>query len=506
MSPQPNLSREKWGRVLVAIAFVIVAAAVVVALPLFGARPFALVPLLIGALLASIGGALVPGPAPWSRASFRKVSKWAVVVIVVAAGWMISYFINVQIDVTQMQVNTLADESLQVSRAVDVDVRIVSFLPEGERAAVELGALLARYTAVNGRVQAEPRSLRRAADIEVARGLGVAALLPLGGPNVVVIAAAGQPVSVRFDAGLPNQEEQITNALRQATTTKADVRAYVMAGHGEPALRDSGPLGFSRLREALQGRGIELVSLPLVVVGGHIPADARLLVVAPSSSPLSLAESEALTTFIDGGGNAVLLLEPDLPMPWQQAAAAKFGVTVLDDVIVDESPFSSLLGGADTATGSTQLGHAINRPLAGALTHFARATALTSAPMGEIESVAVISTGDEASAPKTNAHGPLPLVIAADGHKKPLGRVVVVADCSFVQNAGIGLGANRDLAINSILWLAQDEAFITLRPRQKTGALIFLSPSSREALAFVLVFLIPVWFAAAARALSALRR
>ena len=65
---------------------------------------------------------------------------------------------------------------------------------------------------------------------------------------------------------------------------------------------------------------------------------------------------------------------------------------------------------------------------------------------------------------------------------------------------------NRDLAINSILWLAQDEAFITLRPRQKTGALIFLSPSSREALAFVLVFLIPVWFAAAARALSALRR
>ena len=256
MSPQPNLSREKWGRVLVAIAFVIVAAAVVVALPLFGARPFALVPLLIGALLASIGGALVPGPAPWSRASFRKVSKWAVVVIVVAAGWMISYFINVQIDVTQMQVNTLADESLQVSRAVDVDVRIVSFLPEGERAAVELGAWLARYTAVNGRVQAEPRSLRRAADIEVARGLGVAALLPLGGPNVVVIAAAGQPVSVRFDAGLPNQEEQITNALRQATTTKADVRAYVMAGHGEPALRDSGPLGFSRLREALQGRGI----------------------------------------------------------------------------------------------------------------------------------------------------------------------------------------------------------------------------------------------------------
>ncbi len=496
--------REQRGAALAAVGAVLVAASLVVALPLFGPRPFALVPLLGGALALSLGAALQKRPQPVLR-SFSQMAKWAVPAIVVFAGWVSSHFVISTIDITQAQVNTLAAESLAVAQGLDAEVCIVSFVAEGDRAALELQTLVALYTAANPRVHAEPRSLKRAADLDVARELGIAALLPLGGPNVVVVAPHAR-VPLRFDAGLPNHEEQITNALRQATTTKTTIRAYVVAGHGEPALHDASPLGLSHFREALQARGIELVPLPLLLVGGRIPADARLLILPPTTTAYADAEIAAIGAYVDGGGHLLLLLEPDAPQAVQQMLAGRFGVTILDDVVIDESPFSQLLGGADTATGSSQLGHPINQPLQGALTHFPRATALATTPIAGIDVVAVISSGSDARAPKTNARGPLPLLVAADGKRQPSGRAVVVADTSFLQNAGIGLGANRDLAINSVLWLVQDESFIAVRARQKSGALIFLSPSSREALAFVLLFLIPVSLAAAAAVLSASRR
>jgi hypothetical protein len=490
------------GRAILAAGVVVVAAAVVVAIPLFGPRPFAVLPLLLGALAVSAGAALQPKGGSLSFRSLAQLSKWGLPVVVTAAGWTLAHFVDARIDVTTARANTLADESLKVADAVAVDVRVVSFLPEGERAAIELSSLIERYQTANPRVHAEPRSMKRAVDVDEARVLGVAALLPLGGPNVVVIAVGGQPVPLRFDAGMPNHEEQITNALRLATTTKARVRAYVCAGHGEPELRDTGPLGLSRFREAMDARGVELVSLPVAA----IPADARMLIVLPTTTAFTDPETKAVQDYVDAGGHLFLFLEPDAPSAIAQALAGRFGVTILNDVLVDESPFSQMLGGADTATGSSQLGHAINRPLQGALTHFARATALTTSPMAGVDSVAVISTGPDAQAKKTNARGPLPLLFANDGKHQPLGRAVVVADTSFMQNAGIHLGANRDLAINSALWLVQDESFITVRPRQKTGALIFLSPSSREALAFLLLFLIPVGLTATGAVLSALRR
>jgi hypothetical protein len=99
-----------------------------------------------------------------------------------------------------------------------------------------------------------------------------------------------------------------------------------------------------------------------------------------------------------------------------------------------------------------------------------------------------------------------PHEIEAGGRRLTFRRAVIAADASFVENAGIGLGANRDLALNAILWLVKDESWIAVRPRAKTGALLFLTPSSREALAFALMFLIPVTLAALGAARAASRR
>lgn len=506
---QPGQMMSPRARVVFAVSAVVVVASLVIAVPVFGPRPYALVPLLLGALGLAISAASAKGET--STFSFRRAAKWGAPLVVITASWALAHLIDLRIDVTKAKANTLSAESQNVSRNLKQPLRIVAFVEPGDRTETELVALVERYQHEAPQLVLERRSVKRAEDVARANALGVAELLPLGGPNVVVV-IPGDAVGVddrvgarlRFDAGTPSQEEQLTNALREATTTSARARVYVLAGHGEPEVRDEGPLGLGRLQKDLLARNVELVPLPLAMVGMKVPDDARALLVLPGTTPVGSDEEAAVRAYVDHNGS--VFVGADVGSSAAVAAiAGSVGVTVLDDVLVDESPFSGLLG-ADTVTGASQMGHAITRPLRGALTHFTRAAALAISPIDGREIVPVISSGSEAKAPKSDAHGPLPLVIASDGHLKAGGRAVVAADANFVENAGIGLGANRDLALNIVLWLVKDDSFIAVHPRAKTGALLFLTPSSRELLAFVLMFLIPVTLAAIGAALSALRR
>lgn len=351
--------------------------------------------------------------------------------------------------------------------------------------------------------------MRRADDSEKARILGVAEHLALGGPNVVVLAAGGGPVRLRFDAGLPDHEERLTNALRRATTTTLH-KIYIVAGHGEADVVDDGPVGLSRWKQALSARGVELVPLPLSKVG-VVPEDARGLVVLPGTTPLTDDEASVVDAAIARGVPLLLAVDPDRPTPRLSSWAAGFGVDVVGDVdadvIVDESPFSTMLGGADVASGQGQIGHPITRPLRGALTHFPRAALLALSPTDGLEATPIVSTGPEAKSRRTGAVGPLPLVVAvtAAGDAKAR-RTVVCADASFLENAAAGQGANHDLAVNLGLWVSAVDDAIVVRPRSKTGTLVFLTPDGRATLTFVVVVAVPGLLLMIATAWAARRR
>ena len=511
-------------RAVAAAGAVMTGVALVVALPVFGPRPASLLVLILGGALLAAGSAAAGETRRAARKTFRGSWKWGVAVVIALASIGGSRFVERRIDVTKASVNTLSEESVAVARALPVTVRVVAFVEGAGRAGDELRALVGRYEALTDRVRLELRSAGRAADLDVARATGLAELLALGGPNVAVVPvvddggsiAAGSIVRIRFDAGLADAEEQLTNALRRATTASAPTRVYVIAGHGEPDVRDDGPAGLSRLRDALRARNVELVGLPLSVAGGRVPGDARAVVVPPSTTPWAPAEDEALVAYADAGGALLALLEPDLPPTALASLVARHGVDVLPDVIVDDGPFHAMLGGADVVTGTTQMAHAITRPLRGALTHFPRAMALGISPVDGVTTTPVVSSGAEARAPKVNATGPLPLVVVAEtttpslpaaaGRGRRQGRVAVAADATFAQNGSIGLGANRDLAQNLVLWLVEDDDHIVVRPHQRGGSLVFLTPTGREALAFVLLVVVPGLLAAAGAAITAARR
>ncbi len=496
----------------------------VVALPIFGPTLFGLSGVILGGIAIASAALVAPTTtaasasgahstshvvAPWAKGARASSRAALALTVMLAVGAVVAgAWVPGRIDVTRQAVNTLAPESEQVAKALAVDVRIVAFVDD-DRTATELGALVAKYRAHTPRLTLERRSVRRAEDSDLARQLGVAEYLSLGGPNVVVVAEEGSspphdPVRLRFEAGQPDHEERLTNALRRATSSTT-TKVYVLTGHGEAELGDEGPRGLSRLKVSLGSRGVELVPLPLALVG-VVPDDAAAVIVLPGTVALGDAEVRAVDAAIELGLPLFVALDPDRPSPQLASWAAARGVDVVDDVVIDESPFATMLGGADVASGQTQLGHPITRSLRGALTHFPRASVVGLSPVDGVETVPVVSTGPDATSTKTGAKGPLPLVVAAAAPGGVARRAVVCADATFLENADAARGANHDLAMNAVMWLSAVDDRIAVRPRSRGGSLVLLTPSGRSTLTFVVVVLIPALLWAVAAAWAAVRR
>jgi hypothetical protein len=487
---------------------------VVVGIPVFGLGGAGLSFLIVGGLLLVLAGLLLPNVGAAERARGRRtgLGLLAAALALLGGGVFFGAFVDVNIDITAARSNSLAEESLAVLAAADraaaaadvgtaADVEVVSFVstPRGQE---ELSTLVRRYQRLSKRLRFSPLSMQRPEDLDRARALGVAEYLALGGPDVVVVFRE-HPVRFRFQPGAPDQEAQLTNAIRRATSTRSS-KIYVLAGQGEPDVVEAGPLGLSRLKTALQLRGVELVPLPLTLVG-RLPDDAVALMIMPGLVPLPDAATTLLHTALNNDVSVFLAVDPDHASQAINALCAGVGVDVVDDVIVDDSPFSSMLGGADVATGQSNIAHTIVRPLQGALTHFPRANLLAITPIDDLTATPIVSTGAEARSRKTGAQGPLPLVVAIE-RAASTQRVVVAADADFVQNAHITQGANADLALNAMLWLSAVDDAIVVRPRTSGGTLVFFTPSGRSQLTFVVVLLVPALLAMAAAAWATLRR
>ena len=69
---------------------------------------------------------------------------------------------------------------------------------------------------------------------------------------------------------------------------------------------------------------------------------------------------------------------------------------------------------------------------------------------------------------------------------KPETRVVVVGDSDFAANAGLGIQGNRDLFMNTIGWLSQQENLIAIRPKNPEDRRITLTATQQSNLTLAL--------------------
>src|SRR5262249_47807859 len=78
-----------------------------------------------------------------------------------------------------------------------------------------------------------------------------------------------------------------------------------------------------------------------------------------------------------------------------------------------------------------------------------------------------------------------------DDSAKPETRVVVFGDSDFASNAIMGIQGNRDLFMNIVGWLSQQENLISIRPRDPDDRRITLTATQQENIKWLSWLIIP---------------
>jgi ABC-type uncharacterized transport system involved in gliding motility auxiliary subunit len=309
-------------------------------------------------------------------------------------------------------------------------------------------------------------------------------------------------------------EEGITGAfIRDLKNTTRTV--CFVTGSGEHQIEDTERSGYSRFKELLGKDDYTAKSISLLQKA-EVPADCTVLVVGGPSGDYQQPEVDAIKKFVEGGGRALLMLDPPLKMGRSEiadndalsAVLQGWGVTLDKDLILDLNPIGQLAGlGPQVALVTVYNSHAIVNEMKGSATGFPLSRSLDIKSGGKATVEKLFSSSDTSLAtskldspnvdpndPK-NKKGPLTIAAAGSyntGKENSQGRFVVIGSASWAANSFINFNGNRDLALNAMNWLSSDEDLISIRPKDREDRRITMTRGQLNVVRITSQFVLPL--------------
>jgi ABC-type uncharacterized transport system involved in gliding motility auxiliary subunit len=331
----------------------------------------------------------------------------------------------------------------------------------------------------------------------------------------------------RTERATSDSEQDLTNGIIKVVSGKQR-KVYFTQGHGERDTASSDPTGYNSIAQAL-GRENYTVEKVVIAQQGAVPDDASVVVAAGPKIAFFPNEIDALKKYLEKSGKLLLELDPpdkpdSPPLTNLIALAHDWGFDVGNNVVVDVSGMGRLIGtDASVPVVASYPSHPITErftfltafPLARSITpvsggvngHNAQTFIETSArSWAEADIKALLTSGevslDEA---KGDKKGPIPIgavvsavATPADAPKpaeeagtKPETRVAVIGDSDFVANSGLGIQGNKDLYMNTIGWLSQQENLISIRPKEPDDRRITLTATQQANIQWLSLLIIP---------------
>ncbi|MBF0161643.1 MAG: GldG family protein [Magnetococcales bacterium] len=414
-------------------------------------------------------------------------------------------------DWTATHRHSLAEQSIKAIQAFPKGITASVYVQEQGEQRTQLAALLEKYRAANPELSV--RFVDPDLDPAAARQADVAMY------GTIVLRSGEKTEKVT-----ENSEESLTNALIRLAKGDTKVIRFV-SGHGEHPLPERGGalpderggraqerLSYAKAAALLKGEGYQVSSFNLAAVE-KIPQDTVAIVLAGPRTPLLPIEVERLQVWWEAGGRILLMSDPHTQTGLEPFLKSH-GVTLLEGVVID--PVARLFGGGMTTPLVNQYDgeHPVTSGLQAA-SFFPEARGLRleavppeggegNKPPAASTAVRLLSGAERGwlkggSAPLeagtlefnagTDQRGPILLGVAIQKEKK---RLLVVGDSDFVADAYVGFSGNTDLFLNMIRWLAEDENFIAIKPKEVTDSGLLLSQGSGTMLFVGLVFGIPL--------------
>lgn len=330
-------------------------------------------------------------------------------------------------------------------------------------------------------------------------------------------------------------ESALTQAIIKLTTGQARTVCFT-EGHGEHDPNDSDVGGYSVAAGDLRSENFSVKKINILKDG--VPDSCTVVVVAGLAIPFREEERTRLQKWVEDGGKAMLLLEP-VGVTGLEPLMSVFGITAEDTLLrtTDEAAM-----GVDPLE-IYSIDYSSTHPITQALNqqrvivgdsmskiptrmYKARSLKTVSNPPENIELIDLITTIDMVKAYPSGGHdgeGGKPLtdtmsfVVAVTAKKtlsstksETLGameegeqkegsgsgeqtaRLAVFGDSDWAADGFMDLPSNRNIFLNTVAWLAEEEQTIGIRPREKKVIPITFAGKRNWLVMTVILLVIPV--------------
>lgn len=377
-------------------------------------------------------------------------------------------------------VNTLSDQSIQLLKSLDSDLKVTFFYKQGQEGTEDnrrlFRELIKKYQDQSDKLRLDFVEVNERPDLANQYGVNK-------GSGVVFLEYKGKKNRIeKID------EQEVTSALLKVTSDKSKI-VYFILGHGETdldELRDT--QGGNALKMLLSNNNYEVKTLGLAT-HPQIPADANAVAIIGPQQNFLDHELAALETYLKGGGSLWLALDSQKTGGLEKILA-KVGVVPMNNFVLNLVETAMGKGVNQGATMATEFS-----PTDQITKIFAKnELALFQNPMGLKRGQAPAGINVEDLVRIPDAMGFKTLKITGEGETSaytfamdvtgrwpgtdekanPM-RIVVYGDAHFLSNSMLYQNLNRDLALNTVAALVHDDSMISIAPREASITQMHLS-------------------------------
>jgi ABC-type uncharacterized transport system involved in gliding motility auxiliary subunit len=470
----------------------------------------------------------------------RSSTGLVAVVLGIALVFMVNYLASghyKRFDLTSSRLYTLSEKSRNIVKDLQEEIRVIVFMTPGSELYPQVRELLDRYAAASDMIQLEyidpDREPLRTKTLAEEFGISVAntVVFTAGDRSKYVTSDAmaeldfsgvqmGQPPTVKAFKG----EEQFTSAILSLVAPSVP-KVYFVTGHGEPSTTPAASMSersIATLAEALKRENMEVAEAHLL--SGQVPDDADVIAIVGPTRGFTVAEIEALHTFLEGGGRALIAMDPLIePNGTMRATGiegllSRWEVNLNDDLVIDPSkklPFYDL----SAVYLDAYRDHPVTQGMEGMAVLFLITRSITpteggvhtvtplveTTPEGWGESnLAQLLRGEAVDPGEGDTPGPVTVALAVEAMAEPLeaaeeeaaanqpgARLVVFGDSDFLSDSEIANAGNAVLATNAFNWLSSQEQALGIPAREVERVSLFMSAGQLQAILFVVLIIMP---------------
>lgn len=394
-------------------------------------------------------------------------------------------------DFSETQNFTLSRQTYQVLRALPREVGIKVFTHEGSPGYGAYQDLLTTYAKESPLITLE--------FIDPERQPGKAKEYQVSRIDTAVVESSSQKLYLQRAS-----EADMTNALLRVIQDTKKRIAFV-TGHGEKSLSDTESSGLSRAGDALtkQGYAVETVEWK------DTASNEFAVLVIPSPTQVVSAEDERrIGQFLEKGGRLLVMGDPG-----SQASLAPllspWGIRLGTGILADEQ--DRLGRGSPTALlVRTFTTHDITEDFTTPILFPVSRSVTFDAAQGKVWDYVALAQTSAESWEETDLTRPQPEFTEGQDSKGPFtvaglltpkasaqnpptqSAVIIVGNAAFASNGYLTYPGNTDFFLKAIAWLAQEDALVSLTPKEPAFHPFVPNPSQEQALVFFQVLFLPL--------------